>query len=256
MDVRALFDLSGKIALITGSTRGLGCTLAQGLAAAGCTVVVNGRQEQPVDEAVDSLRRTYPHVQGSVFDVREEGAVSAAISDIESRVGPLDILVNNAGIQVRGPLEECTAADWRLLVDVNLTGVFLVSQAAARCMIPRRHGKIINICSVQSELARPTIAPYTAAKGGVRNLTRAMAAEWGKHNLQVNGIAPGYFKTEMTRALHQDPAFDAWLCARTPAGRWGDPEELVGATVFLASDASAYVNGHLLFVDGGLVACV
>ena len=256
MYIHELFDLSGKHALVTGSTRGIGYTLARGLARAGCSIIVNGRVPEHVDEATRQLRQEGFTVHSTVFDVREEALIRVNIERIEKSVGAIDILVNNAGIQIRGPLEEFKLADWQEIIDVNLTGVFLVSKAVAQHMLARKQGKIINVCSVQSELARPTIAPYTASKGGVRNLTRAMATEWGKFNIQVNGIAPGYFKTDLTRALVEDEKFDAWLRARTPANRWGEPEELVGTLIFLSSKASDYVNGHLLFVDGGMVACV
>jgi gluconate 5-dehydrogenase len=178
------------------------------------------------------------------------------IQSVEEDIGPIDILVNNAGIQIRAPLDQFKVEHWKALLDVNLTGVFLVSKAVVQGMIKRKAGKIINVCSIQSELARPTIAPYTASKGGVKLLTRGMATDWGRYNIQVNALAPGYFKTEMTKALWEDKDFDQWLCGRTPAHRWGNPDELIGATVFLASKASSYVNGHILYVDGGILACV
>jgi len=256
MNQQELFDVSGKVALVTGSSRGLGFTLARGLARAGCTVVLNGTGEKRLNDAVGRLSGEGFVCHGAVFDVADEKEIGEKIAWIEREIGPIDILVNNAGIQIRGQLEEFSLPDWQRVIEVNLTGVFVVSRAVVRNMINRRNGKIVNICSVQSELARPTIAPYTASKGGVRNLTRAMAAEWGKFNIQVNGIAPGYFKTELTKALHENEEFDAWLRARTPANRWGDPEELVGALIFLASRASSYVNGHVLFVDGGIVSSV
>jgi len=251
-----LFDLAGKQALITGSGRGIGLTLARGLAQAGCAVFLNDIDESRLAQAVARLKEEGYACSGVLFDVRDELAIQEKVGWIEQETGPLDILVNNAGIQIRAPLQEFAAEDWRRLIDINLTGAFLVSRAAVQGMIERRTGKIINICSIQSELARPTIAPYTAAKGGLRNLTRGMATDWGKYNIQINGIAPGYFKTEMTKALYEDEKFDAWLCSRVPANRWGDPSELIGAAVFLASQASNYVNGHLLYVDGGLMACV
>ena len=175
---------------------------------------------------------------------------------MKKKLAPIDVLVNNAGIQIRAPLHEFDAENWRKILDINLTGAFLTSKAVVQGMIKRKAGKIINICSIQSELARPTIAPYTASKGGLKLLTRGMATDWGKYNIQVNGIAPGYFKTEMTKSLYEDEKFDAWLCSRVPANRWGDPEELVGGAIFLASKASDYVNGHIIFIDGGLMACV
>jgi gluconate 5-dehydrogenase len=251
-----LFDLSGKLALITGSGRGIGFTLAKGLAEAGCTIVLNDIDEQRLEAATASLKKE-SHLCYSVnFDVRDEKMINEKISFLEKEIGKIDILINNAGIQIRAPLEDFNSDDWRKLIDINLTGAFLVAKAVVQGMIKRRAGKIINICSIQSELARPTIAPYTASKGGIRNLTKGMATDWGKYNIQVNGIAPGYFKTEMTKALYEDPKFDAWLCSRVPANRWGDPSELIGAAIFLSSKASDYVNGHLLYVDGGLMACV
>ncbi len=251
-----LFDLSGKLALITGASRGIGFTLAKGLARAGCEVILNARERQRVDAAVAALRSEGFIAHGAVFDVCDADNIEEKIATIESEIGAIDILINNAGIQIRAPLHEFDSADWRRLLDVNLTGAFLVAKAVVPAMIERRCGKIINICSVQSELARPTIAPYTAAKGGLKNLTKGMATDWGKYNIQANGIAPGYFKTEMTKSLYEDEKFDAWLCARVPANRWGDPEELIGAAIFLASRASDYVNGQILYVDGGLTACV
>ncbi|MDZ7332730.1 MAG: glucose 1-dehydrogenase [candidate division KSB1 bacterium] len=253
---QTLFDLTGKLALITGSGRGIGFTLAKGLAQAGCKIILNDIDKQRLDEAVSQLRSAGFNCHGVLFDVRDENSINEQVQHIEKEIGSIDILINNAGIQIRGPLEEFNSDDWRKLIDINLTGAFLVAKAVVQGMIKRRTGKIINICSIQSELARPTIAPYTAAKGGLRNLTKGMATDWGKFNIQINGIAPGYFKTEMTKALYEDPKFDAWLRSRVPANRWGEPEELIGAAIFLASKASDYVNGHILFVDGGLMACV
>jgi len=251
-----LFDLTGKLALITGSGRGIGFTLARGLAHAGCKIVLNDIDEKRLDDAVAILKKDGFISFGVPFDVRDEKNINEKIAFVEKEIGKIDILINNAGIQIRAPLEEFNSDDWRRLIDINLTGAFLVAKAVVQGMIKRKAGKIINICSIQSELARPTIAPYTASKGGVRNLTKGMATDWGKYNIQVNGIAPGYFKTEMTKALYEDPKFDAWLCSRVPANRWGDPSELIGAAIFLSSKASDYVNGHLLYVDGGLMACV
>ncbi len=254
--IEALFGLTGKTALITGSSRGIGFTLARGLARAGASVVLNGRDGETLGKAVSALEREGFKAFGSLFDVRNERAIRQEIQNTEKDAGALDILINNAGIQIRAPLERFEENDWHRILDTHLTGAFLTAKAVVPGMIQRKAGKIINICSVQSDLARPTIAPYTAAKGGLKLLTQGMATDWGKYNIQVNGIAPGYFKTELTRKLYEDPAFDAWLCARTPANRWGDPDELIGAAIFLASKASDYVNGHVLFVDGGLRACV
>lgn len=251
-----LFDLQGKTALITGSGRGIGLTLARGLAGAGAMIVLNDVDGDRLETAVASLKAENIETFGALFNVSNESEVGSSLARIEKEFAPVDILVNNAGIQIRAPLEEFAVSDWQRLIDINLTGAFVTGKMAARGMIARRSGKIINICSIQSELARPTIAPYTAAKGGLRNLTRGMATDWGKYNIQVNGIAPGYFKTEMTRTLYENPDFDAWLCSRVPMNRWGDPAELVGAAVFLAARASDYVNGQMLFVDGGLTACV
>ncbi len=251
-----LFSLKGKITLITGSGRGIGFTLARGMAQSGSVIIINGTVENRIEKAVETLQREGHTAYGIRFDVRDEQAINEQVQYIEQKIGAIDILVNNAGIQIRSPLEKFNLSDWQKIIDVNLTGVFLTSKAAVQGMIKRNKGKIINICSIQSELARPTIAPYTASKGGVRNLTRGMATDWGKYNIQVNGIAPGYFKTEMTKALYEDEKFDAWLCSRTPANRWGEPEELVGAAIFLASKASDYVNGHILYVDGGMLGCV
>ena len=253
---KGLFDLTGKRALITGSGRGLGYTLARGLGRAGAAVVLNDIDASLLRKAVAALRREKIDASGTVFDVRDAEAIAKGVRAIEKKRGGIDILVNNAGIQIRASLEAFDEEAWRRLIDINLTGVFLVSKAVVKGMIARKSGKIINIGSVQCELARPTIAPYTAAKGGVKNLTRGMATDWGKYNIQVNSIAPGYLKTEMTQALYDDPKFNAWLCGRTPANRWGDPEDLVGAAVFLSSQASNYVSGQIVFVDGGLTSCV
>jgi gluconate 5-dehydrogenase len=251
-----LFDIKGRVALITGSSKGLGFILARGLGRAGAIPVLNCRSQVGLQKALSELHSEGIEALGYTFDVTDEKAVESAVSQITDEAGGIDILVNNAGIQIRNPLESFSTDDWRNLIDTNLTGVFLVSRAVAGMMIERRNGKIINICSMQSELGRPTITPYAASKGGVRMITKGMATEWGRYNIQVNGIGPGYFITEMTRPLADNKSFDQWLKARTPAGRWGDPEELIGAAIFLASKASDYVNGHILYVDGGLLACV
>ncbi|TQV74366.1 SDR family oxidoreductase [Denitrobaculum tricleocarpae] len=250
----ALFDLSDRIALITGSSQGIGYTLAKGLAGAGATIILNARNSEKLEAAAERLRAEGATVHTNAFDVTDQKAVTAGIEAIETSVGPIDILVNNAGIQRRMPLEDFPAQTWDELMRTNLDSVFFVGQAVARRMIPRESGKIINICSVQSELGRPSIAPYTASKGAVKMLTKGMAIDWGKHNIQVNGLGPGYFKTELTEALVKDEAFTAWLVGRTPSGRWGNVEELIGAAVFLASPASSFVNGHVLYVDGGVTA--
>lgn len=253
----SLFSLRGKTALITGSTRGIGAALAEGLARAGADIVLNGTSEAGVAEAVDRLTAAVPtsRISGRAFDITDASAVDAAIAEIESTTA-VDILVNNAGIQHRQPLVDLDIVDWNRVVAVNLTAPFLVGRAVARGMLDRGAGKIINICSIQTDLARPTIAPYTATKGGLRNLTRGMTAEWAKHGIQINGIAPGYIRTEMTQALIDDPAFNAWVTGRTPSERWGEVQDLIGPAVWLASDASAYVNGQVVFVDGGMSVVV
>jgi gluconate 5-dehydrogenase len=246
-----LFDLKGRCALITGSSQGIGLAIARGLASAGADIIINGRDRKKLERIAGAFRPgTRVHV--AAFDVTDAESVGAAVGHIENTVGPIDILFNNAGMQFRTELETYPVDKWRELMRVNLESVFLVSQAVARQMIPRKRGKIINICSVASELARPTIAPYTASKGAVKMLTKAMCADWAKHGLQVNGIGPGYFKTELNNALVADPEFSSWVEKRTPARRWGDLDELIGAAIFLASEASSFVNGHILYVDGGI----
>ncbi|MFA9441117.1 SDR family oxidoreductase [Uliginosibacterium sp. sgz301328] len=254
--LNALFDLRGKRALITGSGQGIGWSLARGLASAGASIVLNDIDAQRLDKGVQALRDEGAKASGELFDVVDRVAVDAAVERIERTLGPIDILVNNAGIQRRAPLDEFPPEDWDRVLSVNLTSVFNVSQAVARRMLLRRRGKIINICSVQSMLGRPTIAPYTASKGAVAMLTKGMCADWASHGLQINGIAPGYFATEMNRALVDNEEFSAWLCKRTPAGRWGKVEELCGAAIYLASPASDFVNGHVIYVDGGLTSTV
>jgi gluconate 5-dehydrogenase len=253
---RNIFDLNGRTALVTGSSKGLGLHLAEALASHGASVIINGRNEKAVEQTVGQFRKKGYKVYGCPFDVTDPEAVGEAVTHIETRIGPLDILVNNAGIQIRGNLENFSLDDWKSIIDVNLTGVFIVTKAAVKGMIERERGKIINICSMQSELGRNTIAPYAASKGGLKMLTRAMCVEWAKYNIQVNGIGPGYFKTEMTRKLWENPEFDSWLKNRTPANRWGLPEELDGALIFLASDASSFVNGQIIYVDGGILAAI
>ena len=250
----SLFDLTGRTALVTGSSTGLGRAIARGLAEAGAAVALNGRDAGRLDATVEAFRTAGLTAHGYRFDVTSEREVNDAVARIESEAGPLDILVNNAGIQRRAPILEMSAATWNEVIAANLTSVFLVGKAVAKGMVARRRGKIINIASLTSEVARETIAPYTAAKGGVRQLTKTMCVEWAPHNIQVNAIGPGYFVTELNEALLADAEFDAWVRARTPAGRWGEPEELVGASVFLASSASDFVNGQTIYVDGGTLA--
>jgi gluconate 5-dehydrogenase len=245
-----LFDLTGRRALVTGSSQGIGLALARGLADAGAAVVLNGRDQVKLASAA----ATIPGAAMLAFDATDHDGARAAVDRFEAETGPIDILVNNAGMQHRAPLEDFPADAFQRLLQTNITSVFNVGQACARHMIARRAGKIINIASVQTALARPSIAPYTATKGAVGNLTKGMATDWARHGLQVNAIAPGYFDTPLNAALVADPAFSAWLEKRTPAGRWGRVEELVGACVFLASNASSFVNGHILYVDGGITA--
>ncbi|PWL17568.1 gluconate 5-dehydrogenase [Falsochrobactrum shanghaiense] len=251
-----LFDLTGKLALITGSSQGIGLALAQGLAEHGAAVIINGRDPKKVDAAMAMLTQKGHTAYAANFDVTDAQAAKAAVDAIERERGAIDILINNAGMQFRAPLEDFPQDKWQLLLETNISSVFYVGQAVARHMIARKRGKIINIASVQSELARPSIAPYTATKGAVRNLTRGMATDWAKYGLQVNAIAPGYFKTPLNQALVDNPEFTGWLEKRTPAGRWGNVEELVGAAVYLSGDASSFVNGQVLHVDGGMTASV
>jgi gluconate 5-dehydrogenase len=251
----SLFDLGGAIALVTGSSQGIGLALADGLAAHGARIVINGRDAAKVASAVAGLAAKGYDVRGSAFDATSQ-QVADDIDRVEKEIGPIGILVNNAGMQFRTPLEDFPADKWEELLKTNISSVFYTSQAVARHMIRRGAGKIINIGSVQSEMARPSIAPYTATKGAVKNLTRGMCADWAKHGLQINGIGPGYFRTPLNQALVDNPEFSSWLEKRTPAGRWGDVEELVGAAVFLSSKASSFVNGHMLYVDGGITTCL
>jgi gluconate 5-dehydrogenase len=249
---RALFDLTGRLALVTGSSQGIGLALARGLAGAGAKVVLNGRDAAKLGAACAQV----PGAAVASFDVTDHAAVEAGVAAIEAAHGPLDILVANAGINLRAPSVEMPPETWRRVMEVNLDGVWYSCQAAGKRMVARGRGKIITVCSVQSELGRPTIAPYAASKGALRMLTRTLCAEWARHGVNVNGLAPGYYDTELTSALVQDAAFTDWLCKRVPAGRWGRVEELVGATVFLAAPASDFVHGQLLFVDGGMTAVV
>ncbi|MDQ6755013.1 MAG: SDR family oxidoreductase [Actinomycetota bacterium] len=253
-----LFGLDGRIALVTGSSRGIGKGLARGLAGAGATVVLNGLNEERLRATEAELAADFPtgRIRSRAFDVTDAQSAADGIRWIEDNAGPLDILVNNAGIQHRVPLLDLDVRDWDRVLAADLTSAFLVGREAARRMIDRGRGKIINICSVQADLARPTIAPYIAAKGGLRNLTRAMTAEWAGEGLQINGIAPGYIHTEMTQNLVDDPDFNAWILGRTPAARWGTVQDLIGPVVWLASEASNFVNGQTIFVDGGMTVVV
>jgi gluconate 5-dehydrogenase len=247
-----LFSLDGSRALVTGSSQGIGFALAKGLAEHGAAIVLNGRDARKLDAAAAELSAAGHRVSTAVFDVTAPEAVKSGIEAIEGGEGPIDILVSNAGMQFRAPLEDFPIDRWEQLLATNISSVFYVGQAVARHMIARGRGKIINVASVQSELARPGIAPYTATKGAVKNLTRGMCADWARHGLQINALAPGYFKTPLNQALVDSPEFSGWLEKRTPAARWGNVEELVGAAVFLASGASSFVNGHTLYVDGGI----
>lgn len=254
--IRKLFSLDDVVALVTGSSGGIGLALARGLAEAGARVVVNGRDTTKVAAAVAAFKNEGLSADAAGFDVTDPQGVERGVAWIEQEIGPIDVLVNNAGVQRRMQLEDFSSETWRELMQTNLDAVFYVGQAVAKRMIPRGKGQIINIASVQSELARTNIAPYTASKGAVKMLTKGMATDWGKHGLRANALAPGYFRTELNKALVEDEKFSAWLSARTPLGRWGNVEELVGAAIFLASDASSFVNGHVLYVDGGITACL
>lgn len=251
-----LFTLDNKRVLITGSAQGIGFLLAQGLAEQGAEIIINDITAERAEHAAMKLRDAGHTAWTAAFNVTDPEAVESAIENIEQEIGPIDVLINNAGIQRRHPFTEFPVNEWNDIIAVNQTAVFLVSQSVSRRMVKRQAGKIINICSMQSELGRDTITPYAAAKGAVKMLTRGMCVELARYNIQVNGIAPGYFKTDMTKALVEDEAFTQWLCKRTPAARWGDPQELIGAAVFLSSKASNFVNGHLLFVDGGMLVAV
>jgi gluconate 5-dehydrogenase len=252
-----LFDLTGTSALVTGSSRGIGLALAKGLLQAGCRVTIHGRNLDQVRNTADDLaQETGGETRASTFDVTDQAAVDGGVTEIEQEWGTPDILVNNAGIQRRAPFVDFTLQDWNDLVATNLTSAFLVSQRVSRGMVERGSGKIINIGSVQSQLARPGIAPYSATKGGIVMLTKGLCADLGPHGIQTNALAPGYFSTELTQALVADEDFTRWVTTRTPAGRWGEVEDLVGGLVFLASSASNFVNGQVLYVDGGMTAVV
>ena len=253
-----LFNLQGKVALVTGSTHGLGMAMAKGLGKAGATIVVNGNSsKKKVDDAVKVYEAEGIKAVGFQFDVTNELEVRQAVNDIHTKVGPIDILVNNAGIIKRTPLEEMEVADFKEVLDVDLVSPFIVSKQVVKSMIERKQGKIINICSMMSEMGRNTVGAYAAAKGGLKMLTQNMATEWAKHNIQINGIGPGYFATSQTAPIRVDGhPFNDFIVNRTPAAKWGDPDDLAGAAIFLASKASDFVNGHILYVDGGILATI
>ncbi|WP_299223586.1 gluconate 5-dehydrogenase [uncultured Aquimarina sp.] len=254
----SLFNIKGKNALITGATHGLGMAMAKGLGLAGATIIVNGNSSQEkIDQAVETYKRLGIHAKGYKFDVTNEEEVIRAIQQIENEIGTIDILINNAGIIKRVPLEEMEVADFKQVIDVDLVSPFIVSKHVVKGMIDRKSGKIINICSMMSELGRNTVGAYAAAKGGLKMLTQNMATEWAKHNIQVNGIGPGYFATEQTAPIRVDGhPFNDFIINRTPAAKWGDPNDLAGTAIFLASKASDFVNGHILYVDGGILATI
>ncbi|MCX2725810.1 SDR family oxidoreductase [Roseibium salinum] len=249
-----IFDLTGRTALVTGSSRGLGLAIATGLAEAGATLVLNGVDATRLEATAQDLRDKGFSVRVAAFDVTDEAAVVAAFETFDKDGTAIDILVNNAGIQLRKPLVDLSTPEWQRVMDTNLTSAFVVGREAAKRMIPRKNGKIINIGSLTSELARATVAPYTVAKGGIKMLTRSMTAEWAEHGIQINAIGPGYMITDMNKALIDNPQFDAWVKGRTPAKRWGKPEELAGTAVYLASSASNYVSGQMIYVDGGMIS--
>lgn len=249
-----LFDLTGRTALITGSSRGLGRAFAEGLAQAGARIVLNGVNADRLESAAQEMRDQGHDVLTSAFDVADEAAIVAAFETLDADGVEVDILVNNAGIQFRKPMLELDTNDWRRVIDINLTAAFVVGREAAKRMAKRGRGKVINIGSLTSELARATVAPYTVAKGGIKMLTKAMAAEWGELGIQANAIGPGYMVTDMNEALIENPEFDAWVKGRTPMRRWGLPEELAGTCIYLASDASNYVSGQIIYADGGMIS--
>ena len=251
----SLFDLTGKRALITGGTHGLGMAMAMGLAHAGAQIIINDISEEKLNSAIKEYEKQGVVCHGYIFDVTDEQAVISGIDRIEQEVGPIDILVNNAGIIKRIPVLDMEVADWEQVLKIDLTGPFIMSKHVGKYMVTRKSGKIINICSMMSELGRATVSAYAAAKGGLKMLTKNLATEWAQHNIQVNGIGPGYFATTQTAPIRVDGhPFNDFIISRTPAARWGDPEDLQGATIFLASRASDFVSGHILYVDGGILA--
>lgn len=253
----SLFDLSGKRAFVTGATHGLGMAMAKGLAEAGAELIINGTTPEKMEHALEEYRSEGYTVHGFIFDVTNEAKAKEHIDKVENEIGPIDILVNNAGIIKRVPLADMDVEDYRRVIDVDLTGPFIMAKHAVKHMIPRGEGKIINICSMMTELGRDTVGAYAAAKGGLKMLTQNMATEWAKHNIQANGIGPGYFATSQTEPIRKDGhPFNDFIIQRTPAGRWGNPEDLAGTAVFLASKASDFVNGQIVYVDGGILATI
>lgn len=251
------FELKGKIALVTGASYGIGMAMAKGMAASGATIVFNDINQELVDKGLAAYKEVGISAHGYVCDVTDEAAVDTFIASIEKDVGPIDILVNNAGIIIRKPMHEMTAGEFRKVIDIDLNGPFIMSKAVLPSMMKRRKGKIINVCSMMSELGRETVSAYAAAKGGLKMLTRNIASEYGEYNIQCNGIGPGYIATPQTAPLREEGhPFNSFIIAKTPAARWGDPEDLVGPAVFLASEASDFVNGHVLYVDGGILAYI
>lgn len=256
MNKTELFSLTGRRALVTGSSRGIGFAIAEALAAAGAEVILHGRDQVGTERAAELIRVSGARASALAFDITNSEEVHTALSLAEGNIGPIDILVNNAGIQFRGPLLDFSDEDFAELLDIHIRGAFRVGRSLAKRMISRGHGRIINVCSILSGAVRPGVGPYCAAKAGLANLTRAMAAEWAPEGLTVNGIAPGYVRTDLTATLSDDPEFNKWLQSRVPMGRWGEPHEIAGAVVFLASDAASFVNGHVLVIDGGLTATI
>jgi gluconate 5-dehydrogenase len=254
--IAELFGIEDLNILITGSSRGIGLALAEGMGKCGANIILNGRKKETLKKAAQSLTSKGIKASYYDFDVSRPDQVSDTVDKIISENGNIDVLVNNAGIQIRGELENFDYENFQKVMNINVTSAFLVSKEVVKNMISRKKGKIINICSLMSEVARPTIAPYTASKGAVKNLTKGMATDWGKYNIQINGIGPGYFSSEMTKELVEDKKFNEWICKRTPAGRWGKLDELVGTAIFLSSKASDFVNGQVIYVDGGILSCL
>ena len=251
------FDLTGKIALVTGASYGIGMAMAKGMAEAGATIVFNDINQELVDKGLDSYKQAGINAYGYVCDVTNEAQVTDFIAKVQKEIGQIDILVNNAGIIKRIPMHEMTAAEFRQVIDIDLNGPFIMAKAVIPSMMKNGHGKIINICSMMSELGRETVSAYAAAKGGLKMLTKNIASEYGEFNIQCNGIGPGYIATPQTAPLREEGhPFNSFIISKTPAGRWGTPEDLVGPAVFLASEASNFVNGHVLYVDGGILAYI